>query len=174
MIYKDKNNINESASFKTPNKKEREKGVHEDFILKLMGRIFLTKKVFFGLETQKIVFIVTPTLRIVYLNFSPKKIGSNIPFKVNDILDLNLLSEWSKNNGYEVTFSAPLPKLKSKLYDVFGDVLINESSNKTTEINTIKEEIHKSSIPISIKEWAINNVEEFQKNLEFVKNLLKK
>jgi len=43
-----KNLHNESASFNMPEKKEREKGKYEEFILKLMGRIFLTKKVFFG------------------------------------------------------------------------------------------------------------------------------
>jgi len=47
-----------------PEKKGRKKGKYEEFILKLMGRIFLTKKVFFGFDEQKIVIIVTPTLKI--------------------------------------------------------------------------------------------------------------
>ena len=55
---------NESASFNAPKKVQRKKGKYEDFITKLMGRIFLTKKTFFGLEEQKIVVIVTPSLKI--------------------------------------------------------------------------------------------------------------
>ena len=37
---KSKNTLHESASFNVPNKKEREKSYFEEFITKLLGRVF--------------------------------------------------------------------------------------------------------------------------------------
>ena len=169
-----KNIHNESASFNMPDKKEREKGKYEEFILKLMGRIFLTKKVFFGFDEQKIVIIVTPTLKIANIASSPKKLLSTLPFERNQILDLCLLRNWSEQNGYEITFSTPLPNLRYKLFNSFGDVLVTESKSNDNEVKTLLHEIKKSSLPESVKKWVMENPEKFRENIEEVKKLLKR
>ena len=169
-----KNLHNESASFNMPEKKEREKGKYEEFILKLMGRIFLTKKVFFGFDEQKIAVIITPTLKIASVLASPKKQLSKFPFETNQMLDVGRLKNWSEENGYEITFSTPLPRLKLKLRNEFGDVMVTESVVSSEETNNLLQEIKRSNLPDSIKQWAIDNPEKFKKNIQEVKKLLKR
>ena len=59
---------------------------------------------------------------------------------------------------------------------MFGDIMdeknINESNTKYN-YSTLFEELQKSSLPESIKQWAKDNPEKFIKNIESVKNLLK-
>ena len=167
-----KNIHNESASFNMPEKQEREKGKYEDFILKLMGRVFLTKKVFFGLDEQKIVIIVTPTLKIASVLASPKKLLNNFPFVKNTELDLGVLKNWSESNGYDISFSTPLPRLKAKLRTILGDVIISESSGADETVLMINE-VEKSSLPESIKKWIMENPENFIKKIDHIKKLLK-
>lgn len=168
-----KNIHNESASFNMPEKKGREKGKYEEFILKLMGRIFLTKKVFFGFEEQKIVVIITPTLKIASILASPKKQLLKFPFESNQTLDSGRLKNWAEENGYEITFSTPLPRLKLKLRNEFGDVIVTESVDNTNVIITLLEEVKKSNLPDSVKKWVTDNPEKFRKNIEEIKKLLK-
>lgn len=174
MKRNQKNLHNESASFNMPEKKEREKGKYEEFILKLMGRIFLTKKVFFGFEEHKIAIVVTPTLKIAMILSSPKKLLNTFPFERNESLDTFKLKEWAKSNGYEITFSTPLPRLKLKLHSEFGDVMITESKTVNNDNYILFEEIKKSNLPDSVKQWVINNPEKFKQNIEEVKKLLKR
>lgn len=168
--------INESASFNVPEKKEREKSYFEDFISKLLGKVFLTKKTFFGLDEQKIAIIVTPTMKIAAVVSSPKKWASRFPQKRQDILDTNTVLNFANEHGFDITFVAPTPQLRSKLYSMFGDVMAKENvseSKKDNEYKIILEELKKSSLPESIKQWAVDNPEKFIKNIEEVKKLLK-
>lgn len=174
MKRNDKNIFNESASFNMPEKKERDKGKWEDFIIKLMGRIFLTKKVFFGFDEQKIAVIVTPTLKIAKIVASPRKQLSKFPFVDNQKLDVDRLKVWAEENGYEITFATPLPKLKVLFYNVFGDVVVTESVNRDNELTVLIEEVKKSDLPDTVKKWVIENPEKFKNNIEEVKKLLKK
>ena len=48
---------------------------------------------------------------------------------------------------------------------------INESIGKD-KVKIVLQELKKSSLPESIKKWAIDNPEKFIKNIEQVKNLL--
>lgn len=172
MNHNFKNIHNESASFNVPKNQKKEKGEYEDFILKLMGRIFLTKKVFFGFEENKIAIVVTPTLKIAMILSSPKKLLSTFPFERNDSLDTYKLREWAKSNGYEITFSTPLPRLKLKLRSEFGDVMITESKTVNNDNSILFEEVKKSNLPDPIKQWVIDNPEKFKQNIEEIKKLL--
>lgn len=173
---KSKNTLHESASFNVPNKKEREKSYFEEFITKLLGRVFLTKKTFFGLDEEKIAIIVTPSMKIASVVSSPKKWVSRFPQKRQDILNSNTVLDFANENGFDITFIAPTPQLSAKLYTMFGDIMdeknINESNTKYN-YSTLFEELQKSSLPESIKQWAKDNPEKFIKNIESVKNLLK-
>jgi hypothetical protein len=157
-----------------PEKKVREKGKYEDFILKLMGRIFLTKKVFFGFDEQKIVIIVTPTLKIATVVASSKKLLTSFPFIKNTKLDLGVLKKWSKDNGYDIAFSTPLPRLKSTLKSELGDVMITESKDNVDDLTILLDEVKKSNLPESVKKWVIENPEKFKNNIQEVKELLKR
>ena len=168
--------LNESASFNVPEKKEREKSYFEEFITKLMGKVYLTKKSFFGLDEQKIAIIVTPTMKIAAVISSPKKWMSRFPQDKREILDSTTVIDFANEHGFDITFVAPTPKLKSKLYTMFGDVMAEEniSESKTrNEHEIVLEERKKSSLPESVKQWAIDNPEKFIKNIEEVKKLLK-
>lgn len=173
---KSKNILNESASFNMPEKKEREKSYFEEFITKLLGKVYLTKKTFFGLDEQKIAIIVTPSMKIASVVSSPKKWASRFPQQKKDILSSDIVLDFANEHGFDITFVAPTPQLRSKLYTMFGDVMseenINESKSKS-DYKTIFEELQKSSLPEHIKQWAKDNPEKFLKNIESVKNLLK-
>jgi hypothetical protein len=168
--------LNESASFNMPEKKEREKSYFEDFITKLLGKVFLTKKSFFGLDEQKIAIIVTPTMKIAAVVSSPKKWASRFPQQRQDILDSDTVVNFANEYGFDITFVAPTPQLRSRLYSMFGDVMVGENiseSKKRDEYEVILEELNKSSLPESIKKWAKDNPEKFIQNIEEVKKLLK-
>jgi len=171
----DKKYINESGSFNVPNKPEREKSFYEDFILKLLGRVFLTKKVFFGMDEQKIAIIITPTLKIVSVVASPSKLVDKFPQKRQQFLNGDELTRWAEDNGFEITFIAPTPQLKHKLFSMLGDVMVSNEINESIgkdKVKIVLQELKKSSLPESIKKWAIDNPEKFIKNIEQVKNLL--
>lgn len=166
----------ESASFSAPKSKKREKSYFEEFITKLLGKVFLTKKTFFGLEQQKIAIIVTPTMKIASVVSSPKKWASKFPQQRQDTLDTNTVINFANEHGFDITFVAPTPQLRSKLYSMFGDVMMEENISESTtnnEYQVVLEELKNSSLPDSVKQWAIDNPEKFIKNLESVKNLLR-
>jgi len=62
----------------------------------LLGKIFLTKKVMFGLDENKIVIIVSPSLKIFELVARPAKALNNFPFEKTDIWNLIDLSHGLK------------------------------------------------------------------------------
>jgi len=157
-----------------PNKGGRNPNDFENFITKLLGKIFLTKKVFFGFDEQKIAIIVTPTLKIAYITSSPSKLLNTFPLDKGDTLIKDIVVDWSEENDFDITFAATTPQLKLKLYQFFGDVLvenqINESEkDKHDELILF---LNNSQIPESIKEWAKDNPEKFIKNIEEIKKLL--
>ena len=165
--YDKNSNLNESgASFNVPEKKEREKSAFEDFILKLLGRIILTKSTFFGLENKKIVIFVTPSLKIANIVADPKKLLRNFPLDKNGTLNFDTLSQWAEANSFEISFSAPTPKLKRLLSSKLGDVMVESKEEKVKEINI-------SILPESIQRWAKDNPEKFSDNIERIKRLLK-
>jgi len=171
----DKKYLNESGSFNVPNKPEREKSSYEDFILKLLGRIFLTKQVFFGMDEQKIAIIITPTLKIVSVVASPSKLVDKFPQKRQQFLNGDELIRWADDNGFEITFAAATPQLKHKLFNMLGDVMVSNEINESIgkdKVKIVLQELKKSSLPESVKQWAIDNPEKFIKNIEQVKNLL--
>ena len=173
-----KNTLHESASFNVAEQEKKgKKSYFEEFITKLLGRVFLTKKNFFWIgRGKKIAIIVTPSMKIASVVSSPKKWVSRFPQKRQDILNSNTVLDFANENGFDITFIAPTPQLSAKLYTMFGDIMdeknINESNTKYN-YSTLFEELQKSSLPESIKQWAKDNPEKFIKNIESVKNLLK-
>jgi len=165
--YDKNSNLNESgASFNMPEKKEREKSNFEEFILKLLGRIVLTKSTFFGLENKKIVIFVTPSLKIANVLADPKKLLRNFPLDRNSTLNFDLLTQWAKENSFEITFSSPTPKLKRILSSKLGDVMVESKTESKKEVNI-------SILPESIQKWAKENPEKFSENIDRIKRLLK-
>jgi len=158
-------NLNESASFNVPEKKEREKSAFEDFILKLLGRIILTKSVFFGMDNRKIVIFVTPSLKIAHVVSDPKKLARNFPFTDGSVLNFEDLTNWCQDNKFEITFSAATPKLKRILSSKLGDVMVESKEKKDIDLDV-------KLLPESIREWAEQNPEKFKSNIDRIKRLL--
>ena len=157
-----------------PEKKERQKSNYEEFITKLLGKVILTKETFFGLDVQKIVIIVTPSFKIGAVVSNSKKLLGRFPQKKQDILNPEEVISWANENGFEITFVAPTPQLKSRLHTSFGDVMVSDvvSENKVRKM-TAKEEIESSGLPDFVKEWAKDNPERFVENINRIKRLLK-
>ena len=147
-----------------------------DILNKLLGKIFLKKSVFFGLDEQKITLLVSPSLKIFGIYTSPDRLMSKFPFEEKKFLNTKDLINWSKDNNFEITFSASNPKIRRKLLSHLGDVMVESNNrNKEKELSIIVlEELDKSKLPDSIKEWAKNNPQKFIDNLTHVQNILKK
>jgi hypothetical protein len=141
---------------------------------KLLGKIFLKKPVFFGLDEQKITLLISPSMKIFGIYSSPERLSKKFPFEDRTYLNVNELKSWAEENDFDISFSAETPRLKRVLSTIFGDVLI-ENVKKEKELNIIvMEELDRSHLPESIKEWAKNNPQKFIENLQHVQNLLKK
>lgn len=141
----------------------------------LLGKIFLTKKVMFGLDENKIVIIVSPSLKVFELIAKPAKILNSFPFEKNRYIETEKLKKWAEENGYEITFTSTIPTLNRRLLRDFGDVMVEEVRSGKKELKVmVLEELEKSSLPESIKNWAKDNPEKFLQNIEQVQNLLKK
>jgi hypothetical protein len=164
--------LKESASFQPVEKKEREKSDFEDFITKLLGKIFLTKTSFFGLDTQKIVIIVTPSYKIASVVAAPKKWIDKLPQKRQETLNPELIINWAQENGFEISFNAETPKLKSKLLSSFGDVMVDHTISESVNSINLTEEINNSGLPEFVKQWALDNPEKFKSNINEIKRLL--
>ena len=101
---------------------------------------------------------------------------SKFPQKRQDILNTDTVIDFANEHGFDITFVAPTPQLRSKLYSMFGDVMKEENiseSKKRDDYKVVLEELNKSSLPESIKQWAKDNPEKFIQNIEEVKKLLK-
>lgn len=141
----------------------------------LLGKIFLTKKVMFGLDENKIVIIVSPSLKVFELIAKPAKILNSFPFEKNRYIETEKLKKWAEENGYEITFTSTIPTLNRRLLRDFGDVMVEEVRSGKKELKVmVLEELEKSSLPESVKNWAKDNPEKFLQNIEQVQNLLKK
>lgn len=177
MGQNNKKLLNESSSFNVPSSsKEREKSYAEEFINKMLGKVILTKKVFFGFDEQKLVIFVTHTLKIASIVSSPSKLVSRFPLVKGDILDGGTVKRWVEDNDFDITFTAQNSQLKLSLYNIFGDVMLDTQVNESKQVKeheTVLEQVKKSSLPESVKKWVIDNPEKFIKNIEEVKKLLK-
>lgn len=164
--------LNESGSLNLPKNTEREVSYAEKFITKLLGKVYLTKKVFFGFDEKKIAIVVTPSLKVAAVVSSPSKLSNDFPIKRGDAFDKDVILNYADKNGYDITFSAPTPQLKMKLYNMFGDVLVENHLNENKESDIFEKNINDSFLPESIKNWALENPEKFLNNLKNIKNLL--
>jgi len=68
-----KNSVNESGSYVASKKKKDENDDYKEFVDKFLGKIFLSKSVFFGIDKQRIAILITPTLKIVVISSNPKR-----------------------------------------------------------------------------------------------------
>jgi|TARA_B100001094_G_C17933579_1_gene671969 hypothetical protein len=144
-------------------------------LTKLLGKIMLKKSSFFGLDTHKITVIISPSMKIYGVYASPERIAKKFPFEKKKILSLKELKRWAEDNEFEISFSAETPKLRRDLLISLGDVMVESKGKKERELNVIiMEELKKSKLPDSIKEWAKDNPEKFIKNIRHVQNILKK
>lgn len=145
-------------------------------IKNLLGKIFLTKPVMFGLDEQRIVILVSPSMKIFGITTKPNKLKDKFPFNELSYLNDNQLIKWAKENDYTITFSTNSPSLARKLFTSFGNVLVESTdTKKEKELNVIVlEELEKSNLPESVKNWAKENPEKFIKNIKYIQELLKK
>ena len=130
-----------------------------DIINQFLGRIILTKSYFFGLDENKIVIIVTPSLKVARVVSKPKKLADKIPVNIKEILNVDELKSWAQENGYEITFKTDMTDLKRKLFSLFGDVLVESKNNNLSEY--VINEVEKSHLPETLKEWVKSNPEKF-------------
>jgi len=145
-----------------------------DILSRLLGRIKLSKSRFFGLDSQNIIVVVSPSLKIFGIKGKPEKLVKNFPFKTDTILDTDSLNQWAKENEYDITFESRVPRLKRKLYGAFGDVMVESESRQKTMKILVMEEMEKSHLPESVKKWAKENPEKFIQNIETIQEMLKK
>lgn len=146
-----------------------------ELISKLLGKIKLTKPTMFGLDSNDIILVVSPSLKVYEIFSSPKKLVDSFPFQKDRMLDPKELSQWANLNGYTISFQSKVPSLTRKLYQYFGDVMVESVSRRPRELKlVVLEELEKSGLPDSIKEWAKNNPEKFIENIQTIQEMLKK
>jgi len=147
----------------------------KDILNEFLGKIFLIKPTFFGLDEQKIVIIVSPSLKIFGIYSKPERLINKFPFEIKRFLNVTELIEWAKENDFEISYSAQSSHMRRVLIRLFGADVMVESNKKEKRLDVIVlEELEKSKLPDSIKEWAKNNPKKFIENLKQVQNLLKK
>jgi len=147
----------------------------KDILNKLLGKIFLKKPSFFGLDEQKITILVSPSLKIFGIYSKPERLTNKFPFEIKRFLNVDELISWAKENDFKISYSAQSPRMKKVLIRLFGADVMVEAKKKEKQLNVIVlEELEKSKLPESIKEWARNNPQKFIENLQHVQNLLKK
>lgn len=146
-----------------------------ELISKLLGKIKLSKPTMFGLDSNEIIVIVSPSLKVYDIFSSPAKLVEKFPFQKDRILDSEELSRWADENGYTITFQSKVPSLSRKLFTYFGDVMVESVSRKPKELKVlVLEELDKSSLPDNVKKWAKDNPEKFIENIRTIQEMLKK
>jgi len=146
-----------------------------DIIIGMLGKIFLTKKTMLGLDENKIVVVVSPSLKIYVVSSYPKRLESKFPFKINEFLDLESLKSWADANGYKVSHQSTTPKLSRKLMTYFGEPVVEaDIRNGKNEKQVVLEQLESSNLPKSIKEWAQQNPEKFIENIKLIQEMLRK
>jgi len=145
-----------------------------ELIAKLLGRIKLSKPRMFGLDSQDIVVVVSPSMKIFGMKSKPEKLLNSFPFRKGSLLDTKSLSTWARENDYKISFESQVPSLKRQLYLSFGDVMVESESQEKSMKIVMMEELEKSQLPESIKKWAKDNPEKFIQNIETIQEMLKK
>lgn len=165
-----------SGNFTPHNDNEKSQGSSMvELINRLLGKIFLKKPVFFGMDEHKITLLVSPSMKIYGIYTSPDRLLKKFPFDEKKFLNLKDLRSWAENNEFSITFSAETPKLKRDLLMSLGDVMVESNGGKERNLSVVvMEELKKSKLPESIKEWAKENPEKFIRNIRHVQNILKK
>lgn len=145
-----------------------------ELIAKLLGRIKLTKPRLFGLDSQDIIVVVSPSLKIFGVRSTPSKLIDTFPFRKDSMLDTKELKNWAKENEYTISFQSQVPSLRRKLFYSFGDVMVESESQEKSMKIVMMEELEKSHLPESVKKWAKDNPEKFIQNIETIQEMLKK
>ena len=142
----------------------------------LLGKIFLTKTSFFGLDKQRVVLFVSPSMKLYKIISSPQSLKNKVPFEENKIISTEQIKQWAENNNFEISFDASIPNLRNRLFTEFGDVIVENDEEKRSHkggIDLIMTEVQNSNLPDSIKEWAKDNPEKFKQNIDRVQKLLR-
>ena len=129
----------------------------------------------FGLDSNQIVLVVSPSLKVFEIFSSPQKLVDKFPFQKDRYLDTEDLRKWADENGYTITFQSKVPSLTRKLFISFGDVMVESVSRPEKQLKlVVLEELEKSELPESIKKWAKDNPEKFIENIQTIQEMLKK
>ena len=88
----------------------------------LLGKIFLTKTSFFGLDKQRVVLFVSPSMKLYKIISSPQSLKNKVPFEENKIISTEQIKQWAENNNFQISFDATIPNLRNRLFTEFGDV----------------------------------------------------
>jgi len=142
----------------------------------LLGKIFLTKTSFFGLDKQRVVLFVSPSMKLYKIISSPQSLKNKVPFEENKIISTEQIKQWAENNNFQISFDATIPNLRNRLFTEFGDVIVENDEEKRSHkggIDLIMTEVQNSNLPDSIKEWAKDNPEKFKQNIDRVQRLLR-
>lgn len=142
----------------------------------LLGKIFLTKTSFFGLDKQRVVLFVSPSMKLYKIISSPQSLKNKVPFEENKIISTEQIKQWAENNNFQISFDATIPNLRNRLFTEFGDVIVENDEEKRSHkggIDLIMTEVQNSNLPDSIKEWAKDNPEKFKQNIDRVQKLLR-
>jgi hypothetical protein len=147
----------------------------QSLISNLLGRIFLKKPVFFGMDSYDITVVVGPSMKVYAIHATPKKLKDKFPFTEKNIIDLEELKNWASNNGYNISFQTDLPQIARRLSSTLGDVMVEGDHSRQKSLKCIvMEELEQSNLPENMKEWARRNPEKFIKNIELIQEMLKK
>ena len=147
----------------------------QSLISNLLGKIFLKKPVFFGMDSYDITIVVGPSMKVYAIHAKPKKLKDEFPFDETKIIDLDQLKTWASDNGYTISFKTDLPQIARRLSSTLGDVMVEGDHSRQKSLKCIvMEELEQSNLPDNMKEWARRNPEKFIKNIELIQERLKK
>ena len=147
----------------------------KEIIASLLGKIYLKKPKFFGLDSEKVTIIISPSMKVFAIYTTPKKLKEKLPFQENRIVDLETIKTWADENDFEVSFKTELPSLARRMMTIFGDTVVEEARSRERELKfVVMEELEKSALPESIKQWAKQNPEKFIENIKTIQEMLKR
>ena len=101
----------------------------KNIIKNLLGKIYLTKTILFGAIENKIIIVVSPSMKIFDIDATPKRLLNNLPFESERMLNSEELKQWAQENEFDITFATDNVSLARRLMREFGDVLV-ESKKK--------------------------------------------
>jgi len=149
-----------SGFVQAPNK-DNEKRLSDikSLVYSLLGKVYLTKPTFFGLDSDQIILVISPSLKILHIGSTKSKNLKDFPLSVDSNLEGQVLIDWANEKGYVITFEAPTPKLNRQLFYIFSNVI------KETKQKDFKDYIIESKLPNFIKDKALENEEWFKSSL---------